>query len=171
MRGVAELQEQHQPTVAARTANSPRSPQSSRAANSDAPQRHCQCRLPAHLFPDIFPETEDTAIDVRAKALKAHRARQKKRGMKRLEVSVPAREAAVIRRAAAMLCRQSAEADRLRQIVGLSRGPERPASAADVFAMTTPSSAAGEALWEEAMTLVRRDRRDRTLNRPRKATL
>ena len=110
-------------------------------------------------------------MDARSKALKAHRRRLKRRGMMRLEVSVPAREAAVIRRAAAILRGQSAEAARLRQVLGLSREAGRPANAADLFAMTIPLSAAGEALWDEAMTRVRRDRGDRALNRPRKVAL
>ncbi len=110
-------------------------------------------------------------MDARSKALKAHRARLKTRGMKRLEVSVPAHEAPVIRRVAAILRGQSAKATRLRQVVGLSPEAGRPASAADLFAMTTPLSIAGEALWGEAMTIVRRDRKNRTLSRPRKFTL
>lgn len=107
-------------------------------------------------------------MDAKAKALKAHRARLKRRGMKRLEVSVPAREAPAIRRAASILRGQSGEAARLRQILGF---PGHPASALDLFAMTTPLSAAGEALWDEIMEQVRRDRKKRALNRPRKIAL
>jgi len=110
-------------------------------------------------------------MDARSKALKAHRARLKKRGMKRLEVSVPAREAPLIRRVAAILRGQPAEAARLRNALGFRREAGHPASAADMFAMTTPLSAEGEKLWDEAMTLVRRDRRDRALNRPRNIAL
>lgn len=110
-------------------------------------------------------------MDARSKALTAHRARQKRRGIKRLEVSVPAREAPVIRRAAAILRGQSAEAARLRQFVGLSQTVERAASAAELFAMAVPLSPTGEALWQEAMTVVRRARKDRALNRPRKVSL
>lgn len=114
-------------------------------------------------------------MDARNKALKAHRARLKRRGMKRLEVSVPAREAPVIRRAAAALREQSGDAARLRQVLrqvlGFAREPGRPASALDVFAMTPPLSPAGEALWDEAMAQVRRGRKDRALNRPRKVRL
>lgn len=106
-----------------------------------------------------------------SKALKAHRERLKKRGMQRLEVSVPAREAPVLRRVAAILREQSAEAVRLRKALGLGREAAHSANSADLFAMTTPLSAAGEKLWDEAMTLVRRDRNDRALNRPRKTAL
>jgi hypothetical protein len=110
-------------------------------------------------------------MDEKTRAVKAHRARLKKRGMKRLEVSVPARETPVIRRAASALREQSAEAARLRQVLGFSRDAGRPASALDLFAMTTTLSAAGEALWDEAMGQVLRNRRDRALNRARKVTL
>jgi hypothetical protein len=110
-------------------------------------------------------------MDAKTKAVKAHRARLKRRGMKRLEVSVPAREAAVIRHAASVLRGQSAEATRLRQVLGFSREAGHPASAPDLFAMTTALSAAGEALWDEAMGQVRRNRQDRTLNRARKVAL
>ncbi len=87
-------------------------------------------------------------MDAKTKALSAHRARLKKRGMKRLEVWVPAREADVVRRAASVLREQSGEAARLRQVLGFSREAERPANAVDIFAMTTPLSPAGEALWD-----------------------
>lgn len=110
-------------------------------------------------------------MDAKSKALKAHRARLKKRGMKRLEVSVPASEAAVIRRAASVLREQASEAARLRQVLGFARAPGRAANAVDLFAMPEPLSPAGEALWDDAMAQINRDRKDRTLNRARKFTL
>jgi hypothetical protein len=110
-------------------------------------------------------------MDAKTRAVKAHRARLKKRGIKRLEVSVPAREAPVIRRAASVLRGQSSEAARLRQVLGFSPEGGRPPSALDLFAMTTALSTAGEALWDEAMGQVLRNRRDRALNRARKVTL
>ena len=110
-------------------------------------------------------------MDAKTRAVKAHRARLKKRGMKRLEVSVPAREAPVIRRAASVLRGQSSEAARLREVLGFSREAGRPASALDLFAMSTPVSTSGEALWREAMGQVLRNQRDRTLNRARKIIL
>jgi hypothetical protein len=122
-------------------------------------------------FRILYPEIQKKSMDAKTRAVKAHRARLKTRGMKRLEVSVPTREAPVIRRAASVLRGQSAEAAQLRQVLGFSREAGRPARALDLFAMTTPLSTAGEALWREAMGQVLRNRRDRTLNRARKVSL
>ena len=110
-------------------------------------------------------------MDAKSKALKSHRARLKKRGVKRLEVSVPAREAAVIRRAASVLREQAGEAARLRQILGFAPEPGGPASAVDLFAMPEPLSPSGEALWDDAMAQIERDRKDSTLSRARKLNL
>ncbi len=110
-------------------------------------------------------------MDAKSKAVNAHRARLKKRGMKRLEVSVPAGEAAVIRRAASVLREQANEAARLRHVLGFARAPGRAANAIDLFAMPEPLSAAGEALWDDAMAQIENDRKDPALNRPRKFTL
>ena len=108
-------------------------------------------------------------MDAKSKALKAHRARQKKRGMKRLEVSVPVRETAVIRRAAAVLRERAGEAARLRQFLGFPATPGRAANAADLFAMPEPLSPVADALWEDAIARIARDRKDPGLNRPRKS--
>jgi len=110
-------------------------------------------------------------MDAKVKALKAHRARLKKRGIKRVEVSVPVREAAVIRKAAAVLREQAGEARRLRQILGFAPEGARTANAVDLFAMTPPLSPAGEALWDAAMEQIERDRKDFALNSPRKLAL
>ena len=110
-------------------------------------------------------------MDANTKALRRHRARLKRRGLKRLEVSVPAAEAPVIRRAASVLREQAGEASRLRQVLGFARESGRAASALDLFAMTEPLSAAGEALWDDAIEKIQRDRKDRALNRPRKIAL
>jgi len=110
-------------------------------------------------------------MDAKVKALKAHRARLKRRGIKRVEVGVPVREAAVIRKAAAVLREQAGEATRLRQILGFARETKRAANAAELFAMTPPLSRAGEALWDAAMEQIERDRKDFALNRPRKLAL
>jgi len=110
-------------------------------------------------------------MDAKSKALKSHRARLKKRGMKRLEVCVPAGEAAVIRRAACVLREQAGEAARLRQVLGFAAELGGAASAIDLFAMPEPLSPAGEVLWDDAMAQIERDRKDSTLNRPRKLTL
>lgn len=107
-------------------------------------------------------------MDAKSKALRAHRLRLKKRGLARIEVYVPAREAAVIRRAAAVLREQASEAARLRQVLGLAPGP---ANAADQFAMPETLSPAGEALWDDAMAQIERDRKDTRLSALRKSTL
>jgi hypothetical protein len=108
-------------------------------------------------------------MDAKSKALKAHRARLKKRGMKRLEVSVPIRETAVIRKAAFVLREQSGEAARLRQLLGFPAKLGRTANAADMFAMPEPPSPVGESLWEDAIARIERDRKDPILNGPRKS--
>lgn len=107
-------------------------------------------------------------MDAKAKALKAHRARLKRRGMKRLEVCVPVREAAVIRRAASVLREQTAEAGRLRQVLGFARAAGSVTSAVDLFAMPEQPSSADDAMWDEAMAQTARDRKDSAINRPRK---
>lgn len=110
-------------------------------------------------------------MDAKSKALKAHRARLKKRGMKRLEVCVPAGEAAVIRRAASVLRGQTDEAVRLRQILGFAPELGTVANAADLFAMPEALSPAGEVLWDDAMIQIERDRKDTRLSALRKSAL
>jgi len=107
-------------------------------------------------------------MNAKTKALKAHRARLKKRGMKRLEVCVPAREAAVIRRAASVLREQAGEAGRLRQVLGFAQTPGGVATAVDLFAMPERSSPVDDAMWDQAMAQIARDRKDPAVNRPRK---
>jgi hypothetical protein len=110
-------------------------------------------------------------MDAKSKAVKAHRARLKRRGLKRLEVSVPSGEAAVIRRAASALREQAGEAARLRQILGFAPEPGRVANSVDLFAMPEPLSAAGEALWNDAMARIEDDRKDPALSGLRKSAL
>ena len=110
-------------------------------------------------------------MDAKSKALKAHRIRQKRRGMKRLEVCVPAGEAAVIRKAASVLREQAKEGARLRQLLGFDAKSGGQASALDLFAMSEPLSAKGEAAWHDAMVQIERDRRNPALSRARKFTL
>src|SRR5438046_2482581 len=102
-------------------------------------------------------------------ATSGYRERRRKRGLKRLEVQVPATEVAVIRKAAAILREQPTEAMLLRQHLGFA--PRRAQSALDMFAMPEPSSPEGEALWDEAMAQIERERRDPTRNRPRAVNL
>lgn len=80
-------------------------------------------------------------------------------------------EMAVIRKAAAVLRDQKPEAVRLRALLGF--GPKRgqAASALDIFAMTETLSPEGEALWEDGMTQVARERRDARFNRVRDVDL
>jgi hypothetical protein len=106
-------------------------------------------------------------MDARTKAVKSHRKRLRKRGFKRVEVQVPAGEAAVIRKAAAILRNPTEDAVRLRQHLGFGPEPGRALTALDIFAMPEPLSAEGEALWEEAMKQAERDRKDPRLNRLR----
>ncbi len=105
-------------------------------------------------------------MDARTKAVKSHRRRLRKRGLKRVEVQVPAREADVIRKAAAML-RDPTEAAQLRRHLGFELPGDEPRSALDVFAMKEDLSPEGEALWEEAMREGERIRRGPVLNRLR----
>ena len=84
---------------------------------------------------------------------------------------MPAREAAVRRKAASVLREQTGEASRLRQVLGFPSERESAAGAVDLFAMPVALSPAGEALWNEAMAQIERDRKDSRLNRPRKLAL
>jgi hypothetical protein len=127
--------------------------------------------LSSSPFPDIFSGNTRSGMDAKVKALKAHRARLKKSGIKRVEVSVPVREAAVIRKAAAVLREQAGEAMRLRQLLGFAPKAARAANGLELFAMTPPLSPAGEALWDAAMERIERDRKDFALNRSRKLAL
>lgn len=110
-------------------------------------------------------------MDARTKALKTHRARLKRRGMKRLEVCVPVGEAAVIRKAASVLREQAEEAVRLRRHLGFEPEPGGALTALDIFAMPQPLSSKGEELWKDAMAQIERNRRNRALSRARKVDL
>jgi hypothetical protein len=106
-------------------------------------------------------------MDARTKALKSHRVRQRRRGFKRVEVQVPAREVAVIRKAAAILRNPTEEATYLRRHLGFESEVDVALTALDIFAMPEPLSAEGERLWDQTMKRVERDRKDTRLNRPR----
>jgi hypothetical protein len=106
-------------------------------------------------------------MDARTKALKSHRKRLHKRGFRRVEVQVPAGEVGVIRKAAEILRNPTEDAAHLRRHLGFEAEPGRAMTALDIFAMPEPLSAEGEALWEEVMKQVERDRNDPRLNRPR----
>jgi hypothetical protein len=108
------------------------------------------------------------------RATRRYRERRSSSGFKRLEVQVPTSEAAVIKKAAAVLREQSKEAARLREHLGFETPSDRRMSAADVFAAIAdehPLSEEGERLWDEAMAQVARDRKDPLLNKPRKVRL
>jgi hypothetical protein len=99
------------------------------------------------------------------RATKRYRERHRKRGLKRLEVQVPADEADVIRKAAAILHGQAEEAMRLRAHLGFNAESRHALTALDAFAMKEPLSPQGEALWEDAMAQVGHDRKDPVLSR------
>jgi len=103
-------------------------------------------------------------------ATKRYRARRRKRGLKRVEVLVPAHSVEAIRTAAAILRDASGQATHPRRRRGDARLDDVQ-SAIDAFAMTEPLSARGQMLWNEAMAQVERDRRDPALNRPRAVAL
>ena|SRR5882724_10268185 len=103
------------------------------------------------------------------KAPKRYRERRRKRGLTRLEVQVPTGEAALIRKVAEILRDHPEEAMHLRRHLGLA--PRRAKSALDMFAMPEPLSPEGEALWEEAMAQIERERHDPALNRTRDVDL
>jgi hypothetical protein len=110
-------------------------------------------------------------MDAKTKAVKAHRARLKRRGMKRLEVWVPASETAVIRKAASVLREHARETARLRQLLGFGAEPGRKASALDLFAMPEPLSAKSEAAWDDVMEQIQSDRKKPAHSRARKLAL
>src|SRR5262245_25676891 len=99
------------------------------------------------------------------RATKRYREQTRKRGLTRLEVRVPVADAPLVRKVAAILRDQSREAALLREHVGLGRSTSPTMSALDVFAMPEALSPEGEALWDEAMTQVERERRDPFVNR------
>jgi hypothetical protein len=88
-----------------------------------------------------------------------------------VEVQVPAAEAEVIRKAAAVLREPTARAAELRRHLGFEPADVPARTALDIFAMPKPLSAKGERLWEQAMKQVARGRKDRRLNRPRDVDL
>jgi hypothetical protein len=105
------------------------------------------------------------------RATKRYRELRRKHGLKRLEVQVPTQEAAVIRKAAAILRGEPEEAKRLRTHLGFDPEPRNALTALDAFAMTEPLSSHGEALWEEAMRQIERDRKDPAFSRLRDVDL
>ena len=105
------------------------------------------------------------------RATKRYRERGHERGLQRVEVQVPVGEAVVIRRAAAILRDQAGEAMRLRVHLGFRSEFDRTPTALGVFAMDEPLSAEAEALWDEAMAQVERERKDPSLNHPRDVDL
>jgi hypothetical protein len=101
------------------------------------------------------------------RATNRYRDRRRKRGLRRVEVQVPAEDVDVIRRAAAVLRGEAHEASRLRTQLGFEPESGQVLSALDVFAVAEPLSPDGERIWNEVMEQVERDRRDPALNRAR----
>jgi hypothetical protein len=104
-------------------------------------------------------------------ATRRYRDRRRKRGLKRVEVLVPADAVATIRTAAAILRDESGQATHLRRHLGSLAKPAEAQSAIDAFAMTELPSAKGQKLWDDAMAQVERDRRNPRLNRARAVDL
>jgi hypothetical protein len=86
--------------------------------------------------------------------------------MKRVEVLVPVAAVEAIRTAAAILRDVSKMAVRSGRRSGSDTLSGRQ-TAFDVFALTKPLSAKGQALWDDAMAQVARDRKNPVLNRAR----
>jgi hypothetical protein len=105
------------------------------------------------------------------RATKRYRERRRRSGLKRLEVQVPAQEAPVIRKAAAILRGHPEEAMRLRVHLGFDPASRNELTALDAFAMKEPLSPQGEALWEDVMRRIERDRKDPVLGRSRDVEL
>ena len=103
-------------------------------------------------------------------ATRRYRERRRKGGLARLEVQVPAAEVPVIRKAASLLRDQAEDAVRLRRHLGFEDSANAQ-TALDIFAMQEPLPAEVEALWEDAMGQIRRDRGDPRFNRARKIDL
>jgi hypothetical protein len=106
-------------------------------------------------------------IDGTTRYFKSPRSRTRKRGLRRVEVRVPASEVAVIRKAATILCDRTEEAAQLRRHLGFDPEASGVLTALDIFAMPEPLSIEGEKLWDEAMKQVERDRKNSRLGRPR----
>jgi hypothetical protein len=105
------------------------------------------------------------------RATRRYRERRRRGGLKCLEVQVPAQEAAVIRKAAAILRGQPEEAMRLRVHLGFDPKARSELTALDAFAMKEPLSPQGEVLWEDVMRQIERDRTDPLLSRARDVEL
>ncbi|HLH87915.1 MAG TPA: hypothetical protein VKX28_05605 [Xanthobacteraceae bacterium] len=104
--------------------------------------------------------------DARTKTVNSHRQRLRNRRLKRVEVQVPAREAEVIRKAAAML----RDRPKRRSCAAISvsiRHRMSPNPPSMSFFMKEDPSPHGEALWGEAMRNAERIRKDPALNRLR----
>jgi len=84
---------------------------------------------------------------------------RRKHGLRRVEVRVPASEIPVIRRAATILRTQGTKANMLRMHLGFGAKPTIVTTALDIFAMTEALSPEGEALWNNAMARIERERR------------
>jgi hypothetical protein len=107
------------------------------------------------------------ATTAQRRATRRYRERRRKGGLTRLEIQVPAADAQLIRKVASLLRDQADEAARLRRHLGFE-DDANARNALDIFAMPEPARADAEAIWEDAMAKVRRDRADPRLNRARK---
>ena len=89
-------------------------------------------------------------MDARTKAVKAHRKRLRTRGMKRVEVTVPSKDADLVREVAAVLRSNSGQAQCLRTSLrqATDRGPE-PTIAEAMDSLPDISGPEFDAFFEE----------------------
>lgn len=88
-------------------------------------------------------------MDARIKALKAHRSRQRKRGLKRVEVTVKSRDVALIRDLAEILRGESQRATRLRSALRKVDAPGSPSTLAEILHDPSISGPEFDAFFEE----------------------
>jgi hypothetical protein len=107
-------------------------------------------------------------MDARTKALKSHRKRLRSSGLKRVEVTVPARDAELVRQIASVLRTKSPRANRLAHEIRQIAGGKRHLSAAEVIdAGPNISGPEFDSVFEE----IERLRRDPVLQRARDVDL
>lgn len=119
--------------------------------------------MPGWAFPDIFPE-----MDARNKALKTHRKRLRSSGLKRVEVTVPSRDAKLVREIAAVLRTDGPEARRLASSLRQITSEKNEPTVAQVMdAAPDISGPEFDAVFEE----IERLRRDPVMNKLRDVDL
>jgi hypothetical protein len=103
-------------------------------------------------------------MDARTKALKSHRKRLRSSGLKRVEVTVPSRDAKLVREVASVLRNGGATARRLASSVKqITRGEAEPTVAEVIESMPDISGPEFDAIFEE----IERLRHDPIVNKVR----